>query len=213
MKQSFIIKRQVPRLLLFFAGWGMDEAPFADFCPEDTDFMICYDYRTFDFDETLISGYSSITLIAWSMGVYAAAHTLQNSVLPIDRRIAVNGTMKPVSNDKGIPPSVYQLTLDTLSERSLQKFRLRMCGSGALYNDFMQHAPNRSVKELGDELVHIWETALQSPPPSFQWDVAIIGLKDVIFPPDNQRNAWQETPQVIEKEMAHYDYLEQWIKN
>ena len=213
MKQSFIIKRQSSRLLLFFAGWGMDEAPFADFYPEDADFMICYDYRTFDFDETQISGYSSITLIAWSMGVYAAAHTLQNSDLPIDKRIAVNGTIEPVSNDKGIPPAVYQLTLDTLSERSIQKFRLRMCGSGTLYSDFMQHAPNRPIEELKDELVHIRETSLQNPHPSFQWDVAVIGLKDVIFPPDNQRNAWKGIQQRIEKEMAHYDYLERWIKN
>ena len=38
------------RLLLFFAGWGMDERPFIQYTPRESDFMICYDYHTLDFD-------------------------------------------------------------------------------------------------------------------------------------------------------------------
>ena len=46
MKQHFIIKNNSKRLLLFFAGWGMDETPFLQIRPTDTDWMVCYDYRS-----------------------------------------------------------------------------------------------------------------------------------------------------------------------
>ena len=33
MKHYFIQQKHLPRLTLFFAGWGMDECPFMDYCP------------------------------------------------------------------------------------------------------------------------------------------------------------------------------------
>ena len=50
MKQHFIIKNNSKRLLLFFAGWGMNETPFLQIRPTDTDWMVCYDYRSLEFD-------------------------------------------------------------------------------------------------------------------------------------------------------------------
>lgn len=50
MKQHFIIKNNQKHLLLFFAGWGMDETPFLQIHPTDKDWMICYDYRSLEFD-------------------------------------------------------------------------------------------------------------------------------------------------------------------
>ena len=40
MKQHFIIKNNQKHLLLFFAGWGMDETPFLTIHPTDKDWMI-----------------------------------------------------------------------------------------------------------------------------------------------------------------------------
>lgn len=54
MKQVYIIKDRHPRLLLFFAGWGADETPFKDYQPADSDYMLCYDYRTLEFDASLL---------------------------------------------------------------------------------------------------------------------------------------------------------------
>ncbi len=68
MKHYFIQQKHLPRLTLFFAGWGMDECPFMDYCPENSDLLVCYDYRSLDFDFTLLQGYQEIRLIAWSMG-------------------------------------------------------------------------------------------------------------------------------------------------
>ncbi len=69
MKHYFIQQKHLPRLTLFFAGWGMDECPFMDYCPENSDLLVCYDYHSLDFDFTLLQGYQEIRLIAWSMGV------------------------------------------------------------------------------------------------------------------------------------------------
>ena len=62
MKQYFIIKNNQKHLLLFFAGWGMDETPFLQIHPTDKDWMICYDYRSLEFDADILQEYSEITL-------------------------------------------------------------------------------------------------------------------------------------------------------
>ena len=49
MKQHFIINNSQKQLLLFFAGWGMDETPFLHIQPAGCDWMICYDYRSLEF--------------------------------------------------------------------------------------------------------------------------------------------------------------------
>ena len=54
MKQHFIINNSQKQLLLFFAGWGMDETPFLHIQPAGCDWMICYDYRSLEFDTTLM---------------------------------------------------------------------------------------------------------------------------------------------------------------
>ena len=53
MKQVYIINENHPQLLLFFAGWAADETPFKQYRPKDMDYMICYDYRTLDFDYSI----------------------------------------------------------------------------------------------------------------------------------------------------------------
>ena len=58
MKQYFIIKNNQKHLLLFFAGWGMDETPFLQIHPTDKDWMICYDYRSLEFDADILQEYS-----------------------------------------------------------------------------------------------------------------------------------------------------------
>ena len=53
--------------MLFFAGWGSEENLFRHPVEEGYDYLLCFDYRTLDFDYTLIEGYTEIRLLAWSM--------------------------------------------------------------------------------------------------------------------------------------------------
>lgn len=206
MKQHFIIKNNQKHLLLFFAGWGMDEHPFSQIHPEGYDWMICYDYRSLDFDKALIEEYSEITLVAWSMGVWVASQIMrQYPELPVVQSIAINGTPYPVDETKGIPPAIFEGTLQGLNIQTLQKFRKRMCCSAADYQSFLLTAPQRSVEELKEELAAIKKVYLSSGPSGFRWQKAIIGKNDRIFLPQNQRRAWEGVAKDIEEvEAAHY---------
>lgn len=73
---SLYNKRQASPAIAIFAGWGADETPFKDYQPADSDYMLCYDYRTLDFDASLLKGYKKINVIGWSMGVWAASRVM-----------------------------------------------------------------------------------------------------------------------------------------
>lgn len=206
MKQHFIIRSNSKHLLLFFAGWGMDETPFTDMHPADSDWMICYDYRSLEFDESLLRGYSEITLVGWSMGVWAASRIMElYPGLPVSRSIAINGTIYPIDESKGIAPTIFEGTLQGLTEQTLQKFQRRMCGSSAEYKIFQSVAPQRPVEELKEELAAIQKQCLSSDASDFRWQKAVIGRNDRIFTPENQRRAWETNVELIEEsEAAHY---------
>lgn len=206
MKQHFIIKKGQRHLVLFFAGWGMDERPFPEIEPTDCDWMICYDYRSLEFDVTLLWGYSEITLIAWSMGVWAASQVMKKYPdLPVAQSVAINGTLHPVDTDKGIAPSIFEGTLQGLTDETLRKFQRRMCGSAADFNAFQAVAPQRPVTELKEELAAIQKQYLSSELSDFRWHKAIIGKNDRIFLPENQKRAWENCAEHIEEtEAPHY---------
>ncbi len=205
MKQEFLIQKNTPDLFLLFLGWGMDPTPFQFPSSEDADIMLCYDYRSLNFDQRHLGGYSTIFVTAWSMGVWAASHVLQGLKLPFSQKIAINGTLFPIDSEKGIDPPVFQATLDGLTDASLLKFYRRMCGTKEIYESFMQHAPKRSLVDIREELIAIGEHSLSHPTPDFHWDTAIIGTKDRIFLPENQRRAWPRRTRVLEIDSPHYN--------
>ena len=212
MKHTFIHKQNHPCLTLFFAGWGMDPHPFADYIPRHSDLLMCYDYRSLDFETSLLEGYEEIRVAAWSMGVWAAAQVLEHMALPVKESIAVNGTMTPVDDNNGIPVAIFKGTLEGLNERNLQKFYRRMCLPADELTRFLRKCPQRGVEELKEELRCIGEYAAALPVPSFQWDKAVVGTKDLIFPTGNQVNAWKNTQTpCVEYDIPHY--CEQVLRN
>ena len=168
--------------------------------------MICYDYRSLEFDAGILQEYSEISLIAWSMGVWAASQIMkQYPALPLSQSIAVNGTPYPIHETKGITPAIFEGTLQGLNDQSLQKFQRRMCGSIADYKAFQTVVPQRPVGELKEELAAIQKQYLSLPPSDFTWQKAIIGKNDRIFLPDNQWLAWRNKVDSLEyAEAAHY---------
>ncbi len=189
------------RLLLFFAGWGMDnhllDAPYEG----DTDYCICYDYTDLSFDYSRLAHYTHIELYAWSMGVWVAAHTLQGRGLPIVDSCAINGTHYPIDEERGIAPAIFEATLAGVSEGGMKRFNRRMCGS--MLPHFTAHAPQRTIESLHTELAAIQQAVTSHPAPTMQWERVIIGENDRIFLPENQRNAWQDSPYTVVDE-AHY---------
>ena len=133
MKQLYLIHEHHPRLLLFFAGWAADETPFRHYRPQGMDYQICYDYRTLDFDAAPLRAYAEVHVVGWSMGVWAASHVLPSAGLNVASCTALNGTPHPIDERRGIPPAIYQGTLDGLTGASLHKFLRRMCADSAAF--------------------------------------------------------------------------------
>lgn len=204
MKQVFLKWEGNPRLLLFFAGWGADERLFNRPVAQGYDCLLCFDYRTPDFDAQLLDGYAEIYLLAWSMGVWMASRTLAQCHCPVVKSLAVNGTLCPIDDAEGIPHAVFEGTLQGFSADTLVRFRRRMCGSPAEVKAFLSHAPYRLPEELRDELEALKQAIDTEETPAFCWNKALIGMEDRIFPAENQRRAWQET-EVETRGIAHYN--------
>lgn len=100
-------KENNPRLLLFFAGWGSDENLFRRTVAEGYDCLLCFDYRTLEFDYSLLDGYREIRLLAWSMGVWVAGQILSEHTYPWEMKLAVNGTPFPIDDRRGIAEAVF----------------------------------------------------------------------------------------------------------
>lgn len=205
MKIAYISQSGSQRLVLVFAGWAMDPTPFAELALPGYDIAVAWDYRTTEPEapEPDLGRYSEICIVAWSYGVAAAATFMRrHPMASVTRKVAVNGTPCPVHPELGIAPAIFEGTLKGLSDRSLEKFNLRMCGGKEAYERFCQRAPHRPVGELADELRAI--AALPHVPvEETGWDAAYIGLADRIIPAEAQRRAWEGNTTVHISDTPH----------
>ncbi len=197
MQCKFIDKDNKHRLIVIFAGWAMDSEPFAGLHRHGYDIMVVWDYRDFSLDWSCVAQYDEICVVAWSLGVYAAAAATAPIAARVSLRLAVNGTLSPVDSLKGIPPAVFHGTLDALDERNLAKFYRRVAGSREAYSRFAETLPNRAVDELKTELEEFLPRDFFAPELDTRFDRAIISRDDAIFPAANQWRAWEGTPRVM----------------
>lgn len=214
MKQILRRHNDSNSLLVFFAGWGCDEHLFDIEPPSGYDYMLCYDYSSITFDFSLLRSYHKIHLIAWSLGVWMAAYTFSKQPINITRRIAINGTMHPKDDIQGIPIAIFDSTLASFSQTTLDKFRRRMCYNKKELDKFMQLKPYRDIRSLHEELLNLNNLISGNDTPSMDWDLAIMGKNDLIFPYANQQRAWQDT-KTMSVDIAHYDkeYFDYCISN
>ena len=157
MKQIFLRKDNSPCLLLIFGGWGSWPGLFSEYSfPDGYDVMLCYDYRSSGFNKDLLAGYGHVRIVAWSMGVKVASIIMSGAVLAPSvscaDSIAVNGTMFPVDDSRGIPENVFAGTLERMGAPVLEKFLRRMCGKDLGYYKERMHDGryplDRSVEDL-----------------------------------------------------------------
>lgn len=178
--------------LIFFAGWGMDAAPFRHLVGADHDILICFDYRDLQLTADLqhgLAGYDSVAVVAWSFGCAAAARLLvANLEAPISDTVAINGTMSPESDDCGIPARLLDATSRNLMSGGWARFVRRMCHDDAARRQFESQAPQRSLQELVDELQALRQL---TPPSGCRFKRALIGKNDRIIVPQNQQRGWE----------------------
>ena len=112
------------------------------------DYMICYDYRTLDFDTSILEQYRQVNVVAWSMGVWAAPIALASVPKEKLLLIAFNGTITPIGDTDGIPEKTFRDTLSGLTPASLQKFMRRMCKDSNAYKAFLAITPAGTSTKL-----------------------------------------------------------------
>lgn len=198
-------------MTLFFCGWGMDERA-VQHLTGTGDVLAFYDYRDIAGEEAPVTdGYDEIRAVAWSMGVWAAAVLLERWKLPVTRRVAINGTERPVDERYGILPKVYLLTERGMDERGRDKFFARMLAGREEMARFGANKPFRELHEQVEELRAIREQAMLIRP-EMRWDKAYVSAGDVIFPPESQRNWWDGRCETVSIEGGHYPFyvLDNW---
>ncbi len=204
MKQTYLRDGGNDRLLLLFSGWGGEPALFDAPSDDGCDCMVCWDYSSLDFDAAVLARYASVRLLAWSMGVWAAAQTFAGNESVLDMKIAVGGSETPVDDACGIPEAIFRGTLERFSPVTLAKFRHRMCGTADGVKQFLARQPQRPPEDLHGELAAIAGMVASRPVRRLHWDKSIIGVRDKIFPPANLHRAWLGTP-AVEVDAEHWD--------
>lgn len=210
MKKLWINKPGAPELLVFFNGWAMDEKPFKHLsASNELDVLMIYDYTLLEELEDF-SDYKAVHLVAWSLGVFAAAKVLAGREFA--SALAINGTLKPIDTGEGIAPAIFQGTIDSWSEIGRMKFNRRMCG--VKYNkQFKANFPARSVEDQKAELIALQKEIVNNPVPANIFQQAIIGLGDKIFTRHAQENHWHNARipmRIIDEPHYFFPALESW---
>jgi pimeloyl-[acyl-carrier protein] methyl ester esterase len=192
--KTYIRRREKnEQLVIVYGGWGTDENVFIPSCSDEFDFILFYDYSA---DEPLLlpemKTYTRITLIGWSLGVWAAEYLFPKTGINADITIAVNGTPVPADDKFGIPLDIFEGTLNNISERNMMKFYLRMFGDKKTYRQNSDRIPRRSIKSLHDELRWLYNRIMEQKEPGFRWDYAVTSDNDRVFPAKNQIAYWKK---------------------
>lgn len=198
-------------LVLLYGGWGTDENVFTPHVTDEFDFILFYNYSA---DEALVlpemKTYEKITLIGWSLGVWAAEYLSPKTGIIPDITIAVNGTPVPADDMYGIPLNVFEGTLNHITEENIEKFYLRMFGDKKSYQSNIDIIPHRTLKSLHDELRWLYNRIMEQKEPGFRWDYAVMSEIDRVFPSKNLEGYWEKEKNTknIVLQLPHYLFNE-----
>lgn len=205
MRIEWLHKNDKTQVILFFTGWGMNTHS-VDHLQPDCDVLVFSDYRTLEIENLPdLMTYQEIQVIAWSMGVWAAAQVVPAlNVSPVIC-IAFNGTETPVHDQYGIPAKIYQLTEKGMNERGREKFIKRMFTDPRDAERFFTAQSLREMPEVCEELYLIRKQAIKANT-CIPWTQAYISQNDVIFPTENQMNWWINRTAVKSLPGGHYPF-------
>lgn len=208
MRGLWLVRRGQGRAVLFCNGWGMDDAPLAHLASLRHDVYMLYDYRDPTPPEELdsvLDEAGELSLVSWSMGVWAGQRLLAERVVPLARAVAINGTLCPVDDRRGIPAQLFADTLTGFGEETRSRFYRRMCRDKDTLNFFLAHQPQRSLEEQREELRVLLREAHCQGLDTALYRTAIIAGGDRIFPAANQRRFWQGLD-TLSVDSGHYPF-------
>ena len=193
MKLDFIKRGTSSRLILIFAGWSTDARYYIDCTVDGWDTAVISDYRDISMP-ILPEQYSTIYIFAYSLGVWAAS----KCDIPAAARIAICGSLLPVSDDFGIPEATYIGTAVCLDERNLLKFHIRMAGDRKNFEVIKEKFPDSpDISALKEELLCIASMVKDNGEVPNRFDKAYIALDDKIFSYVNLKAYWNTSPDTV----------------
>lgn len=189
MKAAWLNRAGHPRALVFFAGWGMDDAPFRRLGPGNRDVLAFWDYRCMDEVPLAaqLSSYRELSLVAWSLGCAAGNCVAQQLRWELTRAVAISGTLLPEDEEAGIPTRWMEATARHVANGGWEKFVRRMCPDEPSIAAFNAAPPSRRLDEAVEEL----QVLRRLPAPaSCVFRAAAVCAADRIILPENQRRCW-----------------------
>lgn len=206
MKKIWINKKNHKKCLIFFNGWGMDENTTSHLDVGDYDVCMCYDYSNFEFDDLIFKNYHELYLVAWSMGVFAASQTLKFSKLEFSKKVALNGTERPMDDNFGISVAIFKGTLDNWSVPNRVKFNARVFGGRKGVSESVNRLPKRDSENQRTELRFLFQQITELPESNLAWDCALVGLSDLTITTKNQTNYWSERTRMVHVDVPHFPF-------
>ena len=186
MKYKWLNINQNNKVIVFFNGWGMDESVVHHLEFSDYDVLMFYDYNNLDtyFDFNSLDKYKNKSLIAWSMGVMVATMFNQKYT----SATAINGTLKPIDNEFGIPQRIYDLTIKGFNEKGAQRFIKSMFNENIKLPQI-----SRDIENQKSELSALKNYTANS---NFKYNRIILSDNDKIIPTKNQIAFWRIEPNI-----------------
>ena len=186
MKYKWLNINQNNKVIVFFNGWGMDESVVHHLEFSDYDVLMFYDYNNLDtnFDFNSLDKYKNKSLIAWSMGVMVATMFNQKYT----SATAINGTLKPIDNEFGIPQRIYDLTIKGFNEKGAQRFIKSMFNENIKLPQI-----SRDIENQKSELSALKNYTANS---NFKYNRIILSDNDKIIPTKTQIAFWEIEPNI-----------------
>ncbi|MBE7703990.1 MAG: DUF452 family protein [Cyanobacteria bacterium SIG28] len=184
MKYKWLNRAENKKIILFFNGWGMDENTVCHLNPESYDILMFYDYNNLEtnFEIKSLGIYNEINLVAWSMGVMVAGiDSLFTNQIKFTHKTAVNGTLKPIDDNFGINPRIYDLTIRGFNECSCEKFIQNM------FTKPQKIINNRDLENQKRELIALKTYKADE---KFEYNKVFISEQDKIMPTKSQIKYW-----------------------
>lgn len=201
MKTYIRRKEKNDSLVVLYGAWGTDENTYISLYSDDFDFILFYNYSA---DQALVlpemKTYRKITMIGWSLGVWAAEFLSPSTGIIPDVTIAVNGTPIPADDHYGISLKWFEDLLDNITEESMNNYYFSMFGNRETYNRHSGKIPHRTPKSLNIELRWLYNRIMEQKEPGYKWDFAVMSESDMIYPPENVINYWnneENTKQIL----------------
>jgi len=200
---EWINKKGNRHLILFFNGWGMDTNILGKMDNGDFDVLMVFGYYSPELVLPLFGEYDKVTLVAWSMGVWAA-ETVFGAISPRPNlSIAINGTSTPINARTGITPEIFEKTLENWTEATRTKFYKRVWGDQKNSVEWESLLPSRSANDQREELLAIRRGVEGRNARADIWGKAIIGERDTIFTKRNQIEWWNDKTEMRVTGIAH----------